>query len=220
MTKLIESNTTIPTTKSQVFSTAADNQPSVEIKVLQGERPMSADNRALGTFVLSDIPPARRGVPQIEVIFDIDSNGILHVTAKDKGTGKEQKIKIESSTGLSESEIEKMKQDAEMNKEQDLKRQEEIEFINKADSLIFSTEEQLVNLKDKLDNSQVQEINTVLDRLKSAKDNKNISAIKEEIDNLQSVMSSISDKIYSNVQQEAPGNTVNDEPIDVEYESL
>jgi len=220
MTKLIESNTTIPTTKSQVFSTAVDNQPSVEIKVLQGERPMSADNRALGTFVLSDIPPARRGVPQIEVIFDIDSNGILHVTAKDKGTGKEQKIKIESSTGLSESEIEKMKQDAEMNKEQDLKRQEEIEFINKADSLIFSTEEQLVNLKDKLDNSQVQEINTVLDRLKSAKDNKNISAIKEEIDNLQSVMSSISDKIYSNVQQEAPGNTVNDEPIDVEYESL
>ena len=219
MTKLIESNTTIPTTKSQVFSTAADNQPSVEVKVLQGERPMAADNRSLGTFVLSDIPPARRGVPQIEVTFDIDSNGILQVSAKDKGTGKEQKIKIEASTGLSDQEIEKMKKEAELNKEADLKKQEEIEFLNKADNLIFSTEDQLKSLEDKLLPEQKELITECLNKLKTAKDNKDIDGIKAEIDNLQAAMSTISEQIYSNVNEQ-PNNTQPDEPIDVNYEEV
>merc|ERR1711907_921847 len=139
MTKLIESNTTIPAKKSEVFSTAADNQPSVEIHVLQGERPMAKDNRTIGRFHLSDIPPAPRGVPQIEVTFDIDANGIMNVSAKDKGTGKEQTIKIEASSGLSDEEIERMKANAEA----DQKKRDEVEIINKADSLIFQTERQL-----------------------------------------------------------------------------
>src|SRR5210317_1704486 len=217
LTKLIESNTTIPTTKSQVFSTAADNQPSVQIKVLQGERSMAADNRSLGNFVLSDIPPARRGVPQIEVTFDIDSNGILNVTAKDQGTGKEQNIKIESSTGLSDSDIERMRKEAEINKEQDLKKQEEIEFVNKADNLIFTTEEQLESLKDKLTETQKQQITETLSRLKQAKESNNITAIKGEIDNLQSVMSSISDDIYNSTNANTAEPDGRDEPIDVEY---
>jgi molecular chaperone DnaK len=220
MTKLIESNTTIPTTKSQVFSTAADNQPSVQIKVLQGERSMAADNRSLGNFVLSDIPPARRGVPQIEVTFDIDSNGILNVTAKDQGTGKEQNIKIESSTGLSDSDIERMRKEAEINKEQDLKKQEEIEFVNKADNLIFTTEEQLESLKDKLTETQKQQITETLSRLKQAKESNNITAIKGEIDNLQSVMSSISDDIYNSTNANTAEPDGRDEPIDVEYKEV
>src|SRR6056300_1192863 len=220
MTKLIESNTTIPTTKSQVFSTAADNQPSVQIKVLQGERSMAADNRSLGNFVLSDIPPARRGVPQIEVTFDIDSNGILNVTAKDQGTGKEQNIKIESSTGLSDSDIDRMRKEAEINKEQDLKKQEEIEFVNKADNLIFTTEEQLESLKDKLTETQKQQITETLSRLKQAKESNNITAIKGEIDNLQSVMSSISDDIYNSTNANTAEPDGRDEPIDVEYKEV
>ncbi len=143
MTKLIESNTTIPTKKSETFSTASDNQPSVEIHVLQGERPMARDNRTIGRFHLSDIPPAPRGVPQIEVTFDIDANGILHVSAKDKGTGKEQKIRIEASSGLSEQEIEHMRKEAEANAEADRVVKEQVEKVNQADSMIFQTEKQL-----------------------------------------------------------------------------
>ncbi|MFT6873229.1 MAG: molecular chaperone DnaK, partial [Roseivirga sp.] len=149
-TKLIESNTTIPAKKSEVFSTAADNQPSVEIHVLQGERPMAKDNRTIGRFHLSDIPPSQRGVPQIEVTFDIDANGIMQVSAKDKGTGKEQNIRIEASSGLTDAEIEKMKQEAEANAESDKKEKEKIDKLNTADSLIFQTEKQLKDYGDKL----------------------------------------------------------------------
>merc|ERR1711916_319156 len=149
-TKLIESNTTIPTKKSEVFSTAADNQPSVEIHVLQGERPMAADNKTIGRFHLDGIPPSPRGVPQIEVTFDIDANGIMNISAKDKGTGKEQSIKIEASSGLSDEEIERMKAEAEANEEADKKKKEEVDTLNKADSLIFQTERQLKEYGDKI----------------------------------------------------------------------
>ncbi len=150
MTKLIEANTTIPTKKSEVFSTASDSQPSVEIHILQGERPMAAQNRTLGRFHLDSIPPAPRGVPQIEVTFDIDANGILHVAAKDKATGKEQKIRIEASSGLTDAEIKKMKDEAEANAEADKKAKEEVEKLNSADALIFTTEKQLKEYGDKI----------------------------------------------------------------------
>ena len=150
MTKLIESNTTIPTKKSEVFSTAADNQPAVDIHVLQGERSMAADNKTLGRFQLTDIPPAQRGVPQIEVTFDIDANGILNVSAKDKATGKSQNIKIEASSGLSEEDIKKMKEEGEANSEGDKEAKEKIDKINSADAMIFQTEKQLKEYGDKL----------------------------------------------------------------------
>ena len=167
-TKLIESNTTIPSKKSEVFSTAADNQPSVEIHVLQGERPMAKDNRTIGRFHLSDIPPAQRGVPQIEVTFDIDANGIMNVSAKDKGTGKEQNIRIEASSGLTDEEIEKMKQEAEANAEADKAEKEKIEKLNTADSLIFQTEKQLKEYGDKLSDENKKPIEEALANLKTA----------------------------------------------------
>ncbi len=177
MTKLIESNTTIPSKKSEVFSTASDSQPSVEIHVLQGERPMAKDNRTIGRFHLDGIPPAPRGVPQIEVIFDIDANGILHVAAKDKGTGKEQKIRIEASSGLTDAEIQKMKQEAQANAESDKREKEKVEKVNQADSLIFQTEKQLKEFGDKLSDGNKAAINTALEQLKGAHASKDLTAI-------------------------------------------
>ena len=177
MTKLIESNTTIPTKKSEVFSTAADNQPAVDIHVLQGERPMSHDNKTIGRFQLADIPPAPRGVPQIEVTFDIDANGILNVSAKDKATGKEQNIKIEASSGLSDEEIEKMKKEAEANADEDNKAKEVADKINAADAMIFQTEKQLKEFGDKLSKEKKSPIEEALSELKSAHEKKDIDMI-------------------------------------------
>ena len=165
-TKLIESNTTIPTKKSEVFSTAADNQPAVEIHVLQGERPMAKDNKTIGRFHLDGIPPAPRGVPQVEVTFDIDANGILNVSAKDKGTGKEQNIRIEASSGLSEEEIQKMKDESKANEETDKKEREKIDKLNTADGLIFQTEKQLKEFGEKLSDANKKPIEDSLEKLK------------------------------------------------------
>jgi molecular chaperone DnaK len=186
-TKLIDANTTIPTQKSQVFSTAADNQPSVNIHVLQGERPMASDNRTIGNFVLDGIPPAQRGVPQIEVSFDIDANGIINVKATDKATGKEQKIKIEASSGLSDDEIQRMKQEAEANAEADAKKKEEIEKLNQADAMIFQVEKQLSEAGDNLPADKKQPIEDALAELKKAHEAKDIAGIDASIEKLQAV---------------------------------
>ena len=212
-TKLIESNTTIPTKKSEVFSTAADNQPAVDIHVLQGERPMSADNKSIGRFQLSDIPPARRGVPQIEVTFDIDANGILNVSAKDKGTGKEQKITIESSSGLNQEEIDKMKAEAEANADADKKKQEEVQLLNKADSLIFQTESQLTEMGDKLPADKKQPIEDALSELKKQHEAKNLENIQAAIEKLEAVFQAASQEMYnaSNANQQAGASDQADE---------
>ncbi|MEQ9216895.1 MAG: molecular chaperone DnaK [Cyclobacteriaceae bacterium] len=203
-TKLIESNTTIPTKKSETFSTAADNQPSVEIHVLQGERPMAKDNRSIGRFHLDGIPPSPRGVPQIEVTFDIDANGILNVSAKDKGTGKEQKIRIEASSGLSDDEIQKMKQEAEANAESDKQAKEKIEKINQADSLIFQTEKQLNEFGDKLSEGNKTAIDGALKKLKEAHASQEVAAIDTAMNELNTAWSAASQEIYQ-AQQEAGG---------------
>lgn len=203
-TKLIEANTTIPTKKSETFSTAADNQPSVEIHVLQGERPMAKDNRSIGRFHLDGIPPAPRGVPQIEVTFDIDANGILNVSAKDKGTGKEQKIRIEASSGLSEEEIEKMKQEAQANAETDKQAKEKIEKINSADSLIFQTEKQLKDFGDKLSEGNKTAIEGALAKLKEAHGKQDVEAIDAAMNELNTVWQNASQEIYQ-AQQDAQG---------------
>jgi len=196
MTKLIEANTTIPTRKTEIFSTAADNQTSVEIHVLQGERPMAADNRTLGRFILDGIPPAPRGVPQIEVTFDVDANGILHVTAKDKATGKEQSIRIEASSGLTEEEIERMKKEAQKHAAEDKKRKEEIETKNKADTIIYQTEKQLNDLKDKMSPEDRAKLETALGRLKEAHKSGNVDEMKSAMDQVNMTWNEIAQKLY------------------------
>jgi molecular chaperone DnaK len=196
MTKLIESNTTIPSKKSEVFSTAGDNQPSVEIHVLQGERPMAKDNRTIGRFHLDGIPPAPRGVPQIEVTFDIDANGILHVSAKDKGTGKEQKIRIEASSGLTEQEINKMRQEAQANAEADRKVKERAEKINQADSLIFQTEKQLKEYGEKLSDSNKSAISSALENLKEAHKAQDVTGIENAMNNLNNAWQAAASEMY------------------------
>ena len=202
MTKLIESNTTIPTKKSEVFSTAADNQSAVNIEVLQGERPMSADNKTIGTFQLSDIPPAPRGVPQIEVTFDIDANGILNVSAKDKATGKEQNIKIEASSGLSDEEIERMKKEAEANADADKKAKEEVEKVNAADAMIFQTEKQLKDYGDKLSDDKKKPIEDALEGLKKAHESKDLAAIDSAMETINTAWTAASEEMYKATQEQ------------------
>jgi molecular chaperone DnaK len=209
MTKMIESNTTIPTRKTETFTTAADNQPSVEIHVLQGERPMARDNKTIGRFHLDGIPPAPRSVPQIEVTFDIDANGILSVTAKDKATGKEQKIRIEASTGLSQDEIERMKREATDNAEADRQRKEEADKLNQADSLIFSTEKQLKEYGDKIPAEKKTNIETALATLKTAHESKDLTAIDSAVEALNQTWQAASEDMYKAAQETAAtdGNT-------------
>ncbi len=228
-TKLIDANTTIPTKKSEVFSTAADNQPSVEIHVLQGERAMANDNKTLGRFQLTDIPPAQRGVPQIEVTFDIDANGIMNISAKDKGTGKLQSIKIEASSGLSDEEIQRMKAEAEANADADNKRREEAELVNKADSLIFQTERQLKEYGDKIPADKKQPIEDALAALKTEFEAKNMANLQPAMDRLNEVFSAASQDMYnaSNDQGAASGQdadagsgSAQDEVTDVDFEEV
>lgn len=225
-TKLIEANTTIPTKKSEVFSTASDNQPSVDIHVLQGERAMAADNKTLGRFQLTDIPPAPRGVPQIEVTFDIDANGIMNISAKDKGTGKQQSIKIEASSGLSDEEIQRMKAEAEANAEADKKRREEAELINKADSTIFQTERQLKEYGDKIPGDKKQPIEDALAELKKVYEAKDMANLEAAMDRLNNAFQAASQDMY-NAANAGGGdagaqNTGNpgDEVTDVDFEEV
>lgn len=225
-TKLIERNTTIPTSKSQVFSTAADNQTAVDIHVLQGERPMAGDNKTLGRFQLAEIPPAPRGVPQIEVSFDIDKNGIVNVRAKDLGTNKEQAITIKSSTGLSDDEIEKMVREAEENAEADKQRKEEVELRNEADQLVFTTEKTLKDLEGKVDEAEVAKANEAKDELKAAIEKNELEEIRTKKDALQEIVQALTMKLYeeaAQAQQAAKGEegTANkDDVVDAEFEEV
>jgi molecular chaperone DnaK len=227
-TKLIEANTTIPSKKSEVFSTASDSQPSVDIHVLQGERAMAADNKTLGRFQLTDIPPAQRGVPQIEVTFDIDANGIMNISAKDKGTGKQQSIKIEASSGLSDEEIKRMKAEAEANADSDNKLRAEAELINKADSTIFQTERQLKEYGDKIPADKKQPIEDALAELKAEYEARNVDNLDAAIEKLNNVFQAASQEMYSaaNADGSAEGasteSTQNaaDEVTDVDFEEV
>ncbi len=231
-TKMIESNTTIPTNKTEVFSTAADNQPSVELHVLQGERPMANANRTLGRFHLDSIPPAPRGLPQIEVTFDVDANGILNVTAKDKGTGKEQKIRIEASSGLTDAEIQRMRDEAKANEESDKLEKEKIEKVNAADSMIFQTEKQLKEFGEKLSEGNKTAIEGALIELRAAHGTKDLAAIDMAMEKINTAWQAASQEIYNAQQEAAPqgagadageqtSNATNDENVtDVNFEEV
>lgn len=233
MTKLIESNTTIPTKKSEVFSTASDNQPSVEIHILQGERPMAKDNKSIGRFHLDGIPPAQRGIPQIEVTFDIDANGILNVGAKDKGTGKSHQIRIEATSGLSDDEVKRMKTEAEANAETDKKLKEEVDKLNSADALVFQTEKQLKEFGEKLPADKKQRIEDALNKLKEAHKNRDIAGIDASMTELNAAWQAASEEMYKATQgqeqaQNQPGPDQgasepkggNDEVTDVDFEEV
>jgi len=228
-TKLIDRNTTIPTSKSQVFSTAADNQTAVDIHVLQGERPMAANNKTLGRFQLSDIPPAPRGIPQIEVNFDIDKNGIVNVRAKDLGTNKEQQITIKSSTGLSDEEIQKMVREAEENAEADKQRKDEVELRNEADQLVFTTEKTLKDLEGKVDAAEVAKANEAKDALKAAIEKNDLDEIRAKKDSLQEIVQALTVKLYEEAAKQAQAGqgpegsssaSKDDNVVDAEFEEV
>ena len=238
-TKLIERNTTVPTSKAQIFSTAADNQTSVEIHILQGERPMANQNKSIGRFHLDGIPPAQRGIPQIEVIFDIDANGILHVTAKDKATGKSQQIRIEASSGLSDEDIRRMRDEAQVNADADKKTKEEVDKLNQADSLVFQTEKQLKEFGDKLPADKKGSIEKAVEALKNAHKNRDFAAIDTAMANLNSMWQTASEEMYKNASQsgdqgsqqggpkqepgqsqQGPKGAGNDEVTDVDFEEV